>query len=75
MDLQYLYHILKQVLSLCFWNPLLTVCCLNVIDVMQDVIRLALSDVEIANIFTIFVVVVVIVLENWEDAHREDDDS
>ena len=47
--------------------------CSDVIDVLQDVIYLALSDPKIANVFTI--VTIVITLENWEGAHRRDRDS
>jgi len=75
MSLQYFYHILNCFCTFEIPQLLRTVYCPNVMATLQDVICLALSDVEIANVFTIFVVIVVIVLENWEDAHREDDDS
>ena len=47
--------------------------CSDVIDVLQDVIHLALSDPKIANAFTI--VAIVITLENRGGAHRRDCDS
>ena len=64
MNLQHLYDILNCFCVLEIDKLLCMVYYSNVIDILRGVICLALSDFEIAQVFTVFVVVVVIVLEN-----------